>query len=126
MDMDLAWVIMVERLQELQTNTLNGALNADTAGTGGVGTSVTLTSTTGFPSSGTIAVENELITYTGVSTNDLTGITRGADGTATTGTSNGQSHLTAATVYNATNYTGWGDAVNASDITLEPGLMVIK
>jgi hypothetical protein len=106
-----------------QTNTLNGALNADTAGTGGVGTSIALTSATGFPTGGgTIAVENELITYTGVSTNDLTTITRGANGTATTGTSNGQSHLTGTTVYNATNYTGWGDAVNASDITLEPGL----
>ena len=39
------------------TNDLDGALNADTAGTGGVGTSVTLTSSTGFPDpSGTIAV----------------------------------------------------------------------
>jgi len=104
------------------TNDLDGALNADTAGTGGSGTSVTLTSSTGFPTSGTIAVENELITYTGISAPDLTGITRGADGTATTGTSNGQAHSDATTVYNATNYTGWGDAVNASDITLEPGL----
>ena len=49
------------------TNDLDGALNADTAGTGGSGTSVTLTSSTGFPTSGTIAVENELITYTGIS-----------------------------------------------------------
>ena len=104
------------------TNDLDGSLNADTAGTGGSGTSVTLTSTTGFPSSGTIAVENELITYTGISSNDLTGCTRGADGTATAGTSNGQSHSDATTVYNATNYTGWGDAVNASAVILEPGL----
>jgi hypothetical protein len=104
------------------TNDLDGALNADTAGTGGSGTSVTLTSSTGFPTSGTIAVENELITYTGISAPDLTGITRGADGTATTGTSNGQSHSDATTVYNATTYTGWGSAVNASNITLEPGL----
>ena len=104
------------------TNDLDGALNADTAGTGGSGTSVTLTSTTGFPTSGTIAVENELITYTGISSNDLTTITRGADGTATTGTSNGQSHSDATTVYNATNYTGWGEAVNASAVILEPGL----
>ena len=54
------------------TNDLDGALNADTAGTGGSGTSVTLTSATGFPDpSGTIAVGTipnaELITYTGVS-----------------------------------------------------------
>jgi hypothetical protein len=104
------------------TNDLDGALNADTAGTGGVGTSITLTSATGFPSSGTIAVENELITYTGVSTNDLTGCTRGAYGTATAGTSNGQAHGDGTTVSNATDYTGWGDAVDASTITLEPGL----
>ena len=104
------------------TNDLDGALNADTAGTGGSGTSVTLTSSTGFPTSGTIAVENELITYTGISAPDLTGITRGAKGTATTGTSNGQAHSDATTVFNATTYTGWGSAVNASNITLEPGL----
>jgi hypothetical protein len=104
------------------TNDLDGALNADTAGTGGIGTSVTLTSSTGFPTSGTIAVENELITYTGISAPDLTGCTRGAKGTATTGTSNGQAHSDGTTVSNATNYTGWGSAVAASTITLEPGL----
>jgi len=109
------------------TNDLDGALLADTAGTGGVGTSVTLTSATGFPDpSGTIAVGTipnaELITYTGVSTNDLTTITRGALGTATTGTSNGQSHIDGTIVYNASTWTGYGDAVNASNVTLEPGL----
>jgi len=104
------------------TNDLDGSLSADTAGTGGVGTSITLTSTTGFPSSGTIAVENELITYTAVAGNDLQNITRGAYGTATVGTSNGQAHADATTVYNATTYTGWGNAVSASAITLEPGL----
>ena len=104
------------------TNDLDGALNADTAGTGGVGTSIALTSATGFPTAGTIAVENELITYTGVSTNNLTGCTRGAKGTATAGTSNGQAHGDGTTVSNATTYTGWGSAVNASNLTLEPGL----
>ena len=107
----------------VQTDELDGALLADTAGTGGTGTSVALDSATGFTTSnGTILVDNELISYTGVSTNDLTTITRGAYGTATAGTSNGQSHSDAATVYDATNYTQWGNAVNASDVTLEPGL----
>ncbi len=104
------------------TTTLNGALNADTAGTGGSGTSITLTSTSGFPTAGTIAVGNELITYTGVSSNDLTGITRGTNGTATTGTSNGQAHSDGSTVTNATNFSGFGSAVEADTITLEPGL----
>ena len=105
------------------TTTLNGALNADTAGTGGSGTAITLTSVTGFPTGGgTIAVGNELITYTGVSSNDLTGITRGTNGTATIGTSNGQAHSSGATVTNATNFSGFGSAVNASTVVLEPGL----
>ena len=105
------------------TTTLNGALNADTAGTGGSGTAITLTSVTGFPTGGgTIAVGNELITYTGISSNDLTGITRGTNGTATVGTSNGQAHSNGATVTNATNFSGFGSAVNASTVVLEPGL----
>ena len=106
----------------VQTDTLDGALLADTAGTGGSGTSITLDSTTGFPTSnGTILVDSELISYTAVSSNDLTTITRGAYGTAVAGTT-GSAHSDGATVYNATNYTQWGNAVNASDVTLEPGL----
>ena len=104
------------------TTTLNGALLADTAGTGGSGTSITLASTSGFPTAGTIAVGNELITYTGISSNDLTGITRGANGTATVGTSNGQAHSDGSTVTNATNFSGFGSAVSASSVVLEPGL----
>ena len=104
------------------TTTLNGALLADTAGTGGSGTAITLTSTSGFPTAGTIAVCNELITYTGISSNDLTGITRGANGTATAGTSNGQAHSDGSTVTNATNFSGFGSAVSASSVVLEPGL----
>ena len=103
-------------------STLNGALLADTAGTGGTGTSITLASVTGFPTGGgTIAVGTELITYTGISSNDLTGIVRGAKGTAVSGTT-GQAHSDGATVTNATEFTGWGDAVDAGTITLEPGL----
>jgi hypothetical protein len=104
-------------------NDLDGALSADTQGNNGSATQIRLTSTTGFPSpSGTIAVGNELITYTGVAGNELTGITRGALGTATAGTSNGQAHSDGATVTNATDFTGFGSAVEASTVTLEPGL----
>ena len=109
-------------VQGAQTTTLNGSLSADTAGTGGTGTAVTVVSTTGFPSAGTIAIANELITYTSTSSTQFLGITRGAKGTATTGTSNGQAHSTAATVTNASEFSGWGDAVDAGTITLEPGL----
>jgi len=100
-----------------QTNDLDGALLNDTNGTGGAGTSITLTSTTGFPTGGgTILVDSELITYSGVAGANLTGITRGQKGTATA------AHSDEAIVYNATDYTGWGEAVNAADLTLEPGL----
>ena len=104
------------------TTTLNGALLADTNGTGGSGTVINVTSNSGFPTTGTIAVGNELITYTGKGTNTLTGITRGAFGTATVGTSNGQAHSNGATVTDASNFTGFGSAVQASQVILEPGL----
>ena len=104
------------------TTTLNGALLADTAGTGGVGTTINITSNAGFPTSGTIAVANELITYTGLGVNTLTGCTRGALGTATFGTNNGQAHNTASVVTNASSYSGWGSAVAANSVILEPGM----
>ena len=101
---------------------LDGSLNADTAGTGGSGTAVTVDSTTGFDSAGTILVGSELITYTSKSSTQFLGITRGAKGTATPGTSNGQAHSTNTTVQDATEWGNWGDAVAASTVTLEPGL----
>jgi len=101
---------------------LDGSLNADTAGTGGSGTAVTVDSTTGFPSAGTILVDSELITYTSTNSTQFLGITRGTNGTATFGTSNGQAHSTNAIVQNATEFTGFGSAVQASTVTLEPGL----
>jgi hypothetical protein len=44
-------------------------------------TTITLTDASGLPTSGTIQIEDEDITYTGKSTNDLTGCSRGAGGT---------------------------------------------
>ena len=104
-----------------QTN-LDGALNADTAGTGGSGTSITVDSTTGFDAAGTILIENELITYTSKNATNFLGITRGTNGTATAGTSNGQAHSDGTLVQNATLFSGFGSAVQASTVTLEPGL----
>jgi hypothetical protein len=110
-------------VQGSATTTLNGALFADTAGTGGTGTAIVLNSVTGFPATGgTVAVGNELITYSSIVGNELRSITRGALGTATTGTSNGQAHSSGDTVTNATEFTGWGDPVQAGTVTLEPGL----
>ena len=105
-------------VQGAQQTTLNGALLADTNGTGGSGSVINVTSNTGFPTTGTIAVGNELITYTGKGTNTLTGITRGAFGTATFGTSNGQAHSNGATVTDASKFSGYGSAVDAVPIVV--------
>jgi len=79
-------------------------------------TTLTLTSAAAFPSSGTIQIGSELITYSGKSSNDLTGLSRGANGTTAAAHSNG------ATVTNASDFSGWGVAVPADQTTLEPGL----
>jgi hypothetical protein len=89
--------------------TVNEALDASE-------TTITLTSAASFPTAGTILVDSELITYTGKSTNDLTGCTRGALGTTAATHSNG------ATATNATDFGGWGVAVKADQVELEPGL----
>jgi hypothetical protein len=103
------------------TNTLNGALLNDANGTGGSGTSITLTSTTGFPSTGTnyIQVGTEEISYTGVSGNDLTGITRAVRGSTRAAHSNG------ATVTNSSSWTGWGSAAANTDQVIDPGLWAL-
>ena len=45
-------------------------------------TTLTLTSTSGFPATGMVTLDNnEVASYTGISGADLTGVTRGADGT---------------------------------------------
>ena len=98
------------------TSTLNGALTADTAGTGGSGTNVTLAATTNFTAAGRILVESELISYGAISSPNLTGITRNVNGTTNA------SHSTSTAVVDATNYSDWGEAVLASEVTLEPGL----
>lgn len=58
----------------LQT-TLANAINASV-------TTITLTSTSGFPTTGLVTINNlEVVSYTGISGADLTGCIRGADGT---------------------------------------------
>ena len=87
------------------TTTLNGALTNSA-------TSVVLTSATGFPTAGTVLIDNELITYSGVSTKTLTGCARGTNGTIAA------SHLSGATVQNAVSFEGWGTSA-ASTIGLQ-------
>jgi len=103
------------------TTDLDGTLADDADGT--TGSTIAVTSATGFPAGGgtiivsdTPAVDGELIDYTAVSTNDLTVITRSVDG------STRRSHIDDVIVSDATSYTGWGSAVAASTVSLEPGL----
>jgi len=59
---------------EIVTTTLNGS-HSDSV------TTLTLTSTTGFDTAGTAHIGNEVVSYTGILGNDLTGVTRGAEST---------------------------------------------
>ena len=99
------------------TTQLDGALNADAFGTGGSpSTQVTVDSTTGFASSGRILVESELISYTSTNATNFLSMTRNVDGT------DNAAHSDNTAVTDATNYSDWGEAVLASEVTLEPGL----
>jgi len=96
------------------TNTLNGTLGDNTSGTSG--SNIALTSAAGFPTAGRIQIGTELISYTGISTNNLTSITRAVDG------STRAAHSSGATVTNAADFVDWGEAASASEVSLEPGL----
>ena len=103
------------------TNTLNGAISATSGGNNGSATEITLTNSTGFPTTGTnhVLIGTEEISYTGVSGNKLTGIGRGARGTTPTTHSNG------ATVTNSSSFTGWGSAAANTDQVIDPGLWAL-
>ena len=97
-----------------RTTTLNGAITSTSATTG-----ITLTSATGFPTSGTseLRIDTEDLSYTGISSSDvLTGVVRGINGTTAA------THSDGATITNITNYSGWGQASSTTDKVAEPGL----
>ena len=96
-----------------QTTTLNGAINAST-------TTIVLTSSTNFPSTGTnhILIGTEEISYTGISGNSLTGVTRGVRNTTAA------THSDGATITNTSDYVAWGEAASG-DLTIDPGLWSI-
>ena len=91
------------------TNTLSSGINDSV-------NIIPVTSNTGFPTAGTVLIGTELITYTGKGTNTLTGATRGALGTTEA------THSNSAVVTDASDFTGWGSAVQASQVTLESAL----
>ena len=97
---------------EAQTS-LNGGINSST-------TTIVLTDATLFPSSGTsfIQIGTEEISYTGLSGNTLTGVTRGVRNTTAA------SHSNADTVTNSTDYVAWGEAASG-DLVVDPGMWSI-
>ena len=73
-----------------------------------------------FPSTGTniIKIGTEEISYTGISGNELTGVTREVRGTSPASHSGGD------TVTNTTDFVAWGEAASG-DLVLEPGMWSI-
>ena len=92
------------------TTTLNGAINSST-------TTIVLADATQFPSSGTnfIQIGTEEISYTGITSNTLTGVTRGVRNTTAA------SHSDGVTVTDSSDFIAWGEAASG-DLILEPGM----
>ena len=90
--------------------TLNGGINSST-------TTIVLTDATLFPSTGTnfIKIGTEEISYTGISTNTLTGVTRGVRNTTAA------SHSDGATITDTSDFVAWGEAASG-DLVVEPGM----
>ena len=91
-----------------------------TALTNTTGVVVVLTDSSAFPSSGTIQIDNEFISYTNNNTtsNTLSGGARGVNGTTAA------THSAGAAITNITSYAGWGSA-SSTDFTIDPGLWVL-
>jgi hypothetical protein len=90
------------------TSTLDGDINASA-------TSLSLASSDGFPSEGTLLIDSERLAYTSNASNTISGITRASDNTTAA------SHSDGATVTNATDYTKWG-ASQTGDVIDAPGI----
>ena len=95
------------------TTVLSGDIDAST-------TSITLNDASQLPSSGTnfILIGTEEISYTGISTNTLTGVTRGVRNTTAA------SHTSGDTVTNTSDYVAWGEAASG-DLIVDPGMWSI-
>ena len=82
---------------------------ATTAVSGGTlsssNTTVTVTSTTGFTATGNILIDQETISYTGITGTTFTGCTRGVNGT---GSGAATTHTNGTAVVQSTTFTGWG------------------
>jgi len=97
------------------TTTLVTTIAADVAVT-----TVVLTDSTAFPSSGEIRIDSEDISYTAndTSTGTLSGGARNVNGTTLA------LHTAGATITDISDYVAWGES-SSQDVTIEPGLWVL-
>ena len=95
---------------EPTTTLTNGITSSATTG-------IILGDVSQFPDSGTnfIKIDDEEMSYTGISGNELTGVTRGVRNTTAA------SHNGGSTVTSTTNFVAWGEAASG-DLVLEPGM----
>jgi hypothetical protein len=95
------------------TTVLSGDISA-------AATSITVNDASQLPSSGTnfIKIGTEEISYTGLSTNTLTGVTRAVRNTTAA------SHSSGATVTNTSDFVAWGEAASG-DLIIDPGMWSI-
>ena len=96
------------------TTTLSGGIT-DTATTG-----ITLTDASQFPTTGTnfIQIGTEEISYTGITSGVLSGVTRGVRNTTAAAHNGGD------TVTNSSDYVAWGQAASG-DVVIDPGMWSI-
>ena len=83
-------------------------------------TGIQLNDASQFPTSGTnfVQIGTEEISYTGISSSVLTGVTRGVRNTTAA------SHNAGVAVTNSSDYIGWGEAASG-DLVIDPGLWSI-
>jgi hypothetical protein len=96
------------------TTTLVNSINAVQT------TAIELTDASQFPTSGTnfLQIGSEEISYTGITSNVLTGVTRGVRNTTAA------THNAGDTVINTSDYIAWGEAASG-DLVVDPGLWSI-
>ena len=94
------WGGVVTNVETTKINVIGG-INNSTA-------TITVQSTTGFPTSGILLIEQELITYTGITSFTFTGCLRGRNDTIAV------SHSNNVNVQDASKYTGWGLSASTS------------
>ena len=80
-------------------------------------TGIILTDTSQFPAAGTnfVQIGTEELSYTGISSNQLTGVTRGVRNTTAA------IHNAGVTITNSSDYIAWGEAASG-DLVIDPGL----